>query len=187
MDIDEILKRKQPRTRTVKVLLDDSLQLDRDRLVYAIKRAEIEEAATGGDWSSQLPAQRQRLVDLDVEIHDKTVSFTFKAIPRPEWDALVEEYIDDPEQDVSDEFMIAVVAASSIDSETREPNMTLKQAEKLWTQWGSGETDQLYLTAFKANREVRDIPFTDADTNPTRSIGSNSNMSDQEASPTQSS
>ena len=182
MDIDEILKRKQPRTRTVKVLLDDSLHQQRDKLVYQIKRAEIEEAATGGDWSTELPAMRDRLSDLDVEINDQTVPFTFKAIPRPEWDALIEEHIKDPDEDVSDEFMRDVISQSSVD-----PEMSLKDVEKLWAKWGSGETDQLYLTAFRANREVRDIPFTEADTSPTSSIGSNSTTSDHEESPTQSS
>ncbi len=174
MDISEILKRKQPRTRTIRVLLDDSLQAERDELIFAIKRAEISENLHGGDWSSPVAGLRAKLSDLDQSIIDQTAVFTFMAIPRPDWSALVAEHVGDEDEEVSEEFMIAVVAASSIDADTREPNMSLEQAEAMWAQWGAAETDQLYLTAFAANREVRSIPFIEADTDPTVSIGSNS-------------
>lgn len=171
MDIDAIIAAKKPRIRTAYVLLDDALADERDSLVSEALLAERQDS-----WLNrrpEAPVLKQRISELDAEIAESKVAFTFMAMGRTEWRDLVAEHTPPDADDVDPEtFGPAMIAESSVDAVTFKSNMTLKQATKLWGQWSAAETEALYIAAFRVNREVRDIPFTSVVTETTESSDS---------------
>lgn len=170
MDIKKILGEKRRRTRTVYILLDDSLATERDQLIIEAGIAERQDA-----WQNrkpEAPALQERIRDLDVKIAESRVPFVFGAMPRTRWVELDEEFTgDDGELDVEG-FGPHLLAESSVD-----PVMTLEDVAEMWDTWSAAETEQLYIAAYRVNREVRGIPFIDAGTGATPSSGSNSTTS----------
>jgi hypothetical protein len=152
MNATELLKKKKPRVRVVEIVLDEALRVDREQLVRKIRRAEKQEAWDGGDMKSPIPKMQAQLDQLDAKLAEVTISLTFQAIPRTDWLKLVELCEDDGE--VTEEFAQAIVQASAL-----EPKFSKKQVAQMWGEWSSAETDEMYLAAWKVNREVRDIPF----------------------------
>lgn len=174
MDIGEILARKQRKTKTVTVLLDDGLAAERDRLVVQVAVAERQD-----EWESRVPEApglRERLREVENLIVESQVPFTFQAMPRTKWNELVDAFTDEDTDELFVEgFGPEIMAASSLD-----PKMTVDDVLALWDEWSSAETEQLYIAAYKVNREVRDIPFTPAGIEPTPITGSNSTTADQD-------
>ena len=182
MDVTELMAAKRTRTRTVWILLDDGLITERARLVAEAAVAEKQDA-----WINrrpEAPALRNRIRELDSEIAGAKVAVVFAAMPRTRWVELVNEHTvhtDGPEDDELDveQFGPEIIAESWID-DNGNTAATLDQVRELWGTWSAAETEQLYIAAYRVNREVRDIPFTSPGTDATGSSDSNSTTASRE-------
>lgn len=184
MGLGSILERKQPQTRSTEVLLDPGLVQRRDELLLSIKRAEARHEAMGdSDWRSPVAQWRAELEEVEAAIREATIVFTFAALPRVEWNSLVEQHLEDGSDELTDEFMVEVVFRSLVDPAPENRG----EVERIFQEWSATETDRLYLTAFAANRESRSIPFTEAGIDLTSSTGSSSTTAESEVSRTASS
>lgn len=170
MDFKELTAKKRRRTRTVWVLLDDELVAEKDRLTVEVGVAERQD-----QWQNrkpEAPAMHARLLELDVLLAEQRVPFVFGAMPRTRWNELVEQFTD-PDTDELDveAFGPYLLSESAID-----PPMTLDDVAGMFEGdvWSPGETEQLYIAAYRVNREVRDIPFTSAVTGQTANSETNS-------------
>ncbi|KKN27921.1 hypothetical protein LCGC14_0859450 [marine sediment metagenome] len=158
MDYKDIAKRKQPRQRSVEILLDEDLMTRRDDLFTQIRRHERSESLDGGDMASPLPGLRQQLLDLSDEMVEATVTFTFKSFPRKAWNDAVTRF-EDGDGNLGEDFEVFIIAKSSVD-----PKLTAKQVRSMFTSkdWSAAEIDQLFDAAYRVNREVRNTLFTQA-------------------------
>jgi hypothetical protein len=173
MDIGEIFAKKQKRTRTVDGLLDDGLAAERDRLVVDAALAEKQDA-----WLNrrpEAPVLKDRIRELDEKIAESKVAFTFQAMPRTRWVELTNEYKDENDEIDPEAFGPWLLSESSLD-----PKMTYQDCVSMWDDWSAGETEQLYIAAFRVNREVRDIPFISAAYDTTENSDSNSTTASPE-------
>jgi hypothetical protein len=169
MDYKELTAKKRRRTRTVWVLLDDELVAERDQLVVQVGVAERQDA-----WQNrrpEAPAMRERILELEIAIAEQRVPFVFGAMPRTRWNELVEEFTDDDDELDVEGFGPYLLSESAID-----PVMTLEDVADMFTGdvWSPGETEALYMAAYRVNREIRDVPFTNAVTAATANSEPNS-------------
>jgi hypothetical protein len=174
MDAAELLRRKQPTTREVEILLDQSYVEQRAELAKEIRRVERAETWDGGDLKSPLPRLRSELEALDATIRAETVTIRFTALPRRRWLELVELHMADGDEP-TEEFAKAIVLESAV-----EPKFSTDDVDQIWESWSSAETDELFIAAWRVNREVRDIPFISGGTGETPSIASNSTTAQSE-------
>lgn len=157
-DIEEILGEVQPPQASVTLCLRGDLVARWEKLHAEFKTAP-EVAPSLGESSprSQLQAQ---LRELDEEMQAAQRTFVFKAMPAPEYSALMAKYPPkgarpgpyDPET-----FRGPLVAASSLD-----PVMTEEQVERLFAKLSRGQIEALGDAAFAANQGGLDIPFDGA-------------------------
>ena len=167
MEIADVFAKKKKRTRTVFVLLDDGLAAERDRLVVEAGLAEKQD--TWMNRRPEAPAIKERIGLLDEQIAELRVPFTFAALPRSRWMELMDEFTDDDDELDMEGFGPVLLSESSLD-----PKMTFEDVVTMWNEWSAAETEQLYIAAYRVNREVRDIPFTSAVYDTTESSDSNS-------------
>lgn len=186
----EILKLKSPPRQTCYVLLNPSLEEDREVLLRLIARAEKYDK-----WHNEqdtAPALQEKLEEIEEAIAEARQPFVFQSIGRKVYGALLDEFKprkgNDEDKDLgfnADEFPVHLIALSAHD-----PEITLKQARELWDSddWSDAETTLLLTAAVLANKEVVDVPFTnDGLPMGTRSTASPSNTATTEDSPTPSS
>lgn len=177
MDAKHLLAAKRRRTRTVYVVLDDEPITERERLVGEAAVAEKQDA-----WLNrrpEAPAIQDRIRELDVLIAESKVPVVFAAMPRTRWVELWDQYTDADDELDLEGFGPEIIAASWIDDDG-QPAASLDDVQELWGTWSAAETEQLYIAAFRVNREVRDIPFTSPGIERTGSSDSNSTTASQE-------
>jgi len=178
MAASDVLKRKQPRTRSVDVVLDEGLIAERDRLIAEISRQKrLESWNDSGDMSSPVPALQTELRQILAELESATATFEFQAVSRNEWNKAVEEYKTE-DGTLGEDFEIWLVSRSS----TGVNKLTAKQVKAMYgsDSWSAAETQLLWDAAYSVNREARDIPFTQAGIEQILSTGSNSTTADPE-------
>lgn len=167
--IEEIRKLRKPRTETVWVPLDTSIterveQLQRD--LREAQRIDNREHRT-----PQAPRIQQELDAAIAEADRAAVGFTFQELPRRDYRALIEAHPDPSGSKRWDEdgFAPALIAACCVD-----PEMTLEDAEAIWSEWGESTTWALFSTAWKVNEGKVEVPFFGGSTNGTRGSPPNS-------------
>lgn len=92
------------------------------------------------------------------------VELTFQALGSKEYDKLVAKFPPKPEQRMegaafdADKFAPALISACSV-----EPEMTLEDAQEIWTSdaWSRGDLMALFRTAVELNNRGIDIPFSE--------------------------
>jgi len=173
MDLRQLLKEKRKRTRTVYVMLDDGLITERDRLVnehlIAVKQDQ---------WANrpeEAPGLRDQIREVEALIEKSRIPVTFQAMPRTRWTELIDAYtLDDGTGEIDVEgFGPEIIAASWVNG---DGNLATKieDVREMWGTWSAAETEQLYIAAYRVNREIRDIPFTSPDIDETQSSDLNS-------------
>lgn len=174
LDIEAILEAKKPNQKKAWVLLDPGLQeqmkdaLDKlDIANSAVTKAEEDRERKGGakavrDAETAAAVIGAEVDALEAEVADKRVQFIFQSIGREAYSKLLDENkprkgdTDDQELGFNvDSFPPRLIALSCI-----QPPMNLKQATKLWNEWGDTETTILLTKAIVANKDLVDIPFT---------------------------
>jgi hypothetical protein len=184
MDIEAILKRveaAEPRRESVRIPLDPAA-LDRlEELEEAVKAARRREASgqVGITDESPVAVAQAKLDAYRAEVEDTAVTFTFRELKRPEWNALIRAC---PTKDPrlrwdEDLFEPALVAAACVD-----PPMDVDQAMLLFGSLGNTGSAILWVTAYRL-QEVGRVPFGGSGTGSTNDSDSNSTTAPPEVSP----
>ncbi len=158
VDIAEVRKRRRPPTRSVALCLDQDLIRRRDDLRRRLDRQKaLDERTNARDLA---PDIERELDEVEEQIREATVTFTFRALPRVEWRRLVEAHPPTPDDveaglDFDPETIVApLLAAAAV-----EPEMDLSDAEAIVDEWSEAEVTALFAAAFTVQREIRDIPL----------------------------
>lgn len=150
--------------RTVEICLRGDLAADHEALERDLERAEN----TGADSlaGSGATALAERIEALEAEMREHTYTFRLRALPRPQWRALVAEHPPRKADDGSvvdsdrigvnaDTFYEAIIRACLID-----PELT----DEEWASLAEALTDRQYEDladlAWALNRREVDIPFS---------------------------
>jgi hypothetical protein len=122
------------------------------------------------DAVKRADAVEEKIDDLDQEIAESRIKFTFKSIGRGNYAKLLDEFKPrEPKEEYEtdhevgfdvDEFPPRLLALGSVD-----PKMELKEAKEIWQggddgDWSDAETTKLLMGAIRANKETIDVPFT---------------------------
>lgn len=155
MDFDTINARRKPREATTWILLDHDLVVRVEELRRRVRDAEV------GDQREnripQAPALRAELERLEQQIEDAAVAFRFRALPRREYRALLDDHKDDTGEKRWDTetFPPALIAACAVD-----PEMTLEQAQTVYSEWDDNQAFTLFSAALMVNEGESKVPFT---------------------------
>jgi hypothetical protein len=172
-DIDDVLKvveHAEPRTDSIRVPLDPTV-LDRladlEEAVKAARRADVGSIAE----SSRIAEAQAELDAYRAEIEPTCVTFTFRELKRPEWNAVLRKC---PPTDPrlrwdEDLFGPALIAASCVD-----PQMDHDQAMRLWGSLGNSGAAVLLQTAYALQEVAARVPF--GGNGSATTIGSDSNL-----------
>ncbi len=183
MDAAEIRKRKRPATVSLRLLLDGALRTEYDRLVAAAAVAERLAAKTN---DRQVHIRRDELAaqvtELGEKMLDEQTTFVFSAIPRRDFnDLMADAQPPRPEDDDADlpfdssKFVPALLSACAV-----EPKIDEEFAAEIYNEWSDGEVTALFNAAYRANKEVRDVPFSVAGIGTTRRSDQNSTTAPNE-------
>lgn len=160
--------------------LDDLLAREPRREVVPIHLKEAEfrayEEAAKAVALTDTPETRKALEDAEAALAATTVTVTLQEIPRPDYDALISAHPATEEQDKlhrervgipapydTDNFPLALVAASAV-----EPAMSEEQVRSVWEAWPFHELSRLWQAALKVNSQSRNVAGFLAGSNGTR-------------------
>lgn len=173
MDIEEVLKRRQPPTKSVRLLLDQTLSDRFQQVEREAGRAKMR-AENSNDRQVQIDAAElaRQADDLKQQIEDAYVTFTFQGISRVDYNELLEAHPPTEEHTAGgfefdpDGFGPDLIAACSVD-----PEISPEQARRIWDEWTEAEVVRLFNAAYESNRVVKDVPFIAAGSGTPRSSG----------------
>ncbi|MCX4749237.1 hypothetical protein OG455_27655 [Kitasatospora sp. NBC_01287] len=163
--------------RTVRICDDDAAKLavTDAQLKLAKARAEARTSGSGngvddGNGDAFVEAHpkvviaRSFLANAEQDLTDATVELTFRALPRPAWEALLREHAPTEEQadngmdyDV-ERFPAALIAASHVErdpSGTEVDGMTVADAQTLLDEWSDSDAKVLFTGAMLVNQQMR--------------------------------
>jgi hypothetical protein len=182
-DVLKVVENAEPRTKSVRIPLDPAA-LDRlADLEQAVKDARRREAQSIAE-SSTVAEAKAELDAYRLEIEDTAVTFTFRELKRPEWNAVLRACPStDPRLRWDEDLMgPALIAACCVD-----PPMQPEQAMRLWGALGNAGAAVLFGTAYELQEVMGRVPFGGNGTAATNGSEPNSTIADPEASPTASS
>lgn len=167
--IDEIIKRKKPRTRSIWLPLDSDLVAEIERLD---KQLAIEERLDQREHRPPVaPRIRAELEALRAERDDAAVEFIFTALAKKDFRRLKDEHADPDGQKAWNEetFAPALIAACA-----SSPTISLEQAQTICDEWEESTYTQLFHAALMVNAEESKVPFSVRSTGPTTGSESSS-------------
>ncbi|MFC8895800.1 hypothetical protein [Streptomyces cinereoruber] len=142
-----------------KAVADAALALAKAR-ADADRRADAEEipAEQREAWISGQPnvlAADSKLAEANAALEDATITLTFRALPRPVWEDLLQEHppteqgADQGHEYNVDTFPAALISASSTDG------MTAGEAQELLDAWSDPDAKALFTAALLVNQTPR--------------------------------
>lgn len=168
--VDSWLDDKQPNRQTVVIPLRPDLIDEAEQLKRQIEQTMVDEVANNlpHDKSMQLSAELDMLNKL---IADSNATFTFQGLVADNYRQLLADH---PPRTIVDEetgqtrihpddqgpgydtveFPARLIAASSY-----KPKITVKQARRIFAEWGEAESTTLYNAAVAVNRRIRTWSF----------------------------
>ncbi|MFJ6136482.1 hypothetical protein [Kitasatospora sp. NPDC092286] len=171
------LKARALPERTVRICDDDAAKaaVTDAQLKLAQARAAARTAAAGhGIEDSQVDAfvgahpqvviAHSVLATAEQALADATIELTFRALPRPVWEALLaahaptEEQADKGQDYNVDTFPSALIAASHVERDaagTEVDGMTVADAQSLLDEWSDGDAKVLFTGALMVNQKLR--------------------------------
>lgn len=139
------------------------------------------------DAAGLLAAKKLREATVTVHTSEGPCPVTMRAMPRPDYRALVGEHPPGPDDKPGadwneDTFPPALIAAAAID-----PVFTVEQAGHVWAEWEAGEAGRLFFLAWQLNESTAGVGFISPGFVPTGDSGQNSDTVPPTESPTVSS
>lgn len=156
----DVVAHVRPRTKSVRICLRGDLAEEHDRLsaeLVEAQRRDKESDSLGA--GAEAPAIAERLVDLEQQMRDTLVTFTFQAMGKSAWSDLLASHPptksqkDDLRLDHNPEtFSVAAITASLV-----EPSdASLEQVENLANILSLGQWSRLWQACLAANIEGDD-------------------------------
>ncbi|MFD6343619.1 hypothetical protein ACFWF9_02690 [Streptomyces roseolus] len=107
------------------------------------------------DGHPEVLAADAQLAQANAALEDATITLTFRALPRPAWEALLKDH--PPTEDGADQgheynvetFPAALISASSTDG------MTVEEAQELLDSWSDPDAKALFTAAMLVNQVQR--------------------------------
>ncbi len=155
MDFDDINARRKARETVTWVVLDHDLVARMDEVKRDLRVAEL--ADQRENRNPEAPGLRIELERLEAEIVDAAVPFRFRALPRKQYRALLDDHKDDTGEKRwdPDTFPPALIAACAAD-----PEMTLEQAQTVYDEWDENQASALFAAAYMVNEGESKVPFS---------------------------
>ncbi len=170
--MSSIIRDKKPNTKTVDIILDSDLANEIQLKEQEKAQMQNRRGRSLADGIGPLEAELDALYELAVEA---AVTFTFRDPGRKPFDELAIQH--PPTQEQKDrvmelgggilEFNIDTFPPALMALTAWEPKMTLKQAETIFDEWGSGDAETLFATALLVCKERTSIPLSKNGTDPT--------------------
>jgi hypothetical protein len=163
--IADVFDRKKENTQTATILLDPDLREELNDLTDELTKAKAHDEKSN-DHRKATPKVEKQIEEFEERVSEARVKFKFRAIGREAYSLLLDEW--KPRTDNTEdedygfnaaEFPPRLLALSAI-----QPELTLKDAQRIWAEWSDSETTLLIVAAVTANKELVDIPFTRAGT-----------------------
>jgi len=164
VDLNALLDDARPAERTVPVCLRGDLNASLQELQRALDEAERTRASSGASLAGGSPSRgiAEQIETLRAQMHSSTAVFTFRALPRRAWTALVAAH---PPREGNDHdramgmneetFFEALVRACLID-----PVMDDAQWARLDDVLSDAQWQQLTNAAWAINARDVDVPFS---------------------------
>ena len=167
-----IIKKKKPNTKTVDIVLDSDLANEIQLKEQEKAQLQNRRGRSLADGIGPLEAELDALYD---KASEGVATFTFRDPGRRPFDDLVLEH--PPTKDQKDrvtelgggilEFNLDTFPPALMALTAWEPKMTLKQAETIFDEWGSGDAETLFAAALLVCKERTSIPLSRNGTDPT--------------------
>ncbi len=177
--VSEILGKRTPRSKTIRLLLDGAAQDELERARTELRNAkrldkEADESGTGTlATASLVPDAEKRYAEIEGSILEDSAIFTFKAVSRRKLREIREEHPPTAEQwDIYRErakanplvqpptFDPDGIAPQLIEAALVEPELTLEEATELWDELSDGEAAQIYDASWEVSMEAASIPLS---------------------------
>lgn len=158
--LSEVTARVKPNTATVRLSLRGDLAEEHERL-----GRELEALRGGEEGMSPDPAATelaQRIVDLEAQMRDDEVAFTFEAVGQKAWNDLLAAHPPTKDQRSAgldhnpETFAPAAIAASLVDPDPGED--AVAEVEALADRLSLGQWSRLWGACLKANVSGGDAP-----------------------------
>ncbi|MER7517775.1 hypothetical protein [Streptomyces sp. NPDC126499] len=155
-DIKDILAKARPREHSIRICVAGDLAAEYDRL-----QAELSAVST---WQPQSMAEEnpsaaiaERMAELQEQMKDAEVEFTFRALGAKAWSDLVAEHPGKTPDEAWDAETLApaLVSACAVD-----PAMTPAEVDELFEALNVGQRQQLIDAAWQVNGEATAVPFS---------------------------
>ncbi len=146
LSIEDILAKKKGVQKTVYIQIDGTMAGELEDLRERYVQAQIDDERS--NEPDRAPAIKAELEDMLEAAEETNIAFTFKAIGRARYDALVEGHKPNAKQQKDgaqfnpETFPQALVAASCVD-----PEISKDQVDEMWAseEWGPGELLKLFF------------------------------------------
>lgn len=201
MKVGDVLARYKPAERTIRILLDGSIQSRIDEIRQQLKRARRTESTDGlSSPAVQLEAQ---LKELEEQADGESVAFTLRAIPGADFDKLKHAYppteeawerfrevqkqnpmfASAPEFDV-ERLAPDLIGLSMAEVDGEEVDWSAEDGQELWGSLHDGARADLFEAAWAVNGQRSTRPLSGTATGTTSNSGSGSTTPQNEESPT---
>lgn len=153
MNIEELLEQAQLPQKTASICIRTDLVARWEELHAEFKQADTE-AKSLGEPSPRAAIARE-LQELQEQLNQHRVTFTFEALPTGEYSQLLEQHPGQGSKKLNtDTLLPALLARCCIN-----PVMTEQQATALVAKLSLGQADELFTAAWNVNQSTVDIPF----------------------------
>lgn len=158
MEARTLIDSARRRESTYRLCLRGDLLAEHERL-----ERDLEAATQGGATAATLStvavdlAARIRAVEADIA--ENTATLTFRALPRREWDQLLDSH---PARDGKQEaFDVSTLPVALVAASLADPTMTVGEVEELFDVVNEGQRDGIFAAAWAVNTEATAIPFSE--------------------------
>lgn len=161
IDIDEVIASAKLPEKTLPLCLRGDLQAEWEELERELRVAQenSDDDSLAGDPGAREIADR--MVAISKEMHDHTVTFRFRALPKTEYSDLLTKYrADENTENAVDGLDWAVYPTALIAACAIDPKMTFAKAEALSKVVTDQQWDSLFATALAVNRSEVSVPFS---------------------------
>jgi hypothetical protein len=153
----DVLAKAKRREATLRLYLDGPAEAE-----FRTLDAELTRRTTAEDWQTDDPfteaaALADRITAAAAAMEESAQLFTFRALGRLAWEALIEANLgrSETERFNPTTFPVALVAASLAD-----PEMTVEDVEALFDLLNEGQRDEMFAVAYNVNAEATSVPFS---------------------------
>lgn len=196
MNVADILAKRRPLERRVRLLLDGSVNAELEDLRREIRQQKTREVLNPQGLATTVPELERRLNELTLKADEAAAIFTFRAIARVQLEELKRTYPPTEDQweryreqvkanifSQAPEFDWTELAPALISACCVDPAMNAQDAANLWDQLSDGEAAELFAAAWSVNAQTTSRPFYGTGTVTTPTSGPDSTTAQNGESP----